>query len=423
MQILSAEQIRQWDQFTIQKEPIASIDLMERAASACVDWLDEHRLLDYSFTIFCGKGNNGGDGLAIGRMLADKKVRVVVYILEFGFKGTEDFQFNLARLHQSSVDIRFIQTEENLRPIPEDEIVVDALFGSGLNKPLEGIIAQVVSQMNASGNKIISIDLPSGLYADQSSMGNPIICATYTLSFQSIKPAFLMPENESYVGELHVLDIGLDQDFLHQLPRDLDLIDLDFVQAIYRPRHAFAHKGNFGHALLVAGSAGKMGAALLAAKACLRSGSGLLTCHIPAIGLSTLQTAIPEAMASTDESESCIESIEADLSKFKSVAVGPGIGQADSTQKMLKDLLGKYTLPMVIDADALNILSTHKKWLSHLPPYSILTPHPREFDRLFGESSNDFDRLSKAREESKNLQAIIILKGHFSFIACPAGTG
>ncbi|MFI5152020.1 MAG: NAD(P)H-hydrate epimerase, partial [Chitinophagales bacterium] len=359
MQILSAEQIRQWDQYSIQKEAIASVDLMERAASACVSWMDDNRLLDHSFTIFCGKGNNGGDGLAIARMLAEKKSQVIVYILEFGFKGTDDFQINLARLHQSSVDIRFIQTEENIRPMPSEDIIIDALFGSGLNKPLSGLIGQLVMNINESGNPIISIDLPSGMYVDQSSQGNKIIRASHTLSFQCIKPAFLMAENELFVGELHILDIGLDQDFPAQLPRDLELIDLDFIHAIYRPRRAFAHKGNFGHALLVAGSAGKMGAALLAAKACLRSGSGLLTCHIPGRGLGVIQTGIPEAMASDDEMEDVVSSIPEDLSKFKSLGVGPGIGQSDSTQKLLKDLLGKYKSPMVLDADALNILSEH----------------------------------------------------------------
>lgn len=254
MQILNAEQIRLWDEYTIDNEPIASIDLMERAASACMDWLESRKMLDNSFCIFCGKGNNGGDGLAIARMLSARLSQVVVYILEFGHKGTEDFQINLARLHQTKAEILFIQNEETIPEIAKEDLLIDALYGSGLNRPLEGVSAQLISRINSSGNEIISIDIPSGMYVDKTSKGNPIVKADHVLSFQCFKPAFLVAENQDFVGDLHLLDIGLHPGFIAALATDTDLVNMDFIRALYKPRKPFAHKGNFGHALLIAGS-------------------------------------------------------------------------------------------------------------------------------------------------------------------------
>ncbi len=423
MQIFSAEQIRLWDKFTIEHEPISSIDLMERAATCCMEWLKKNRYLDRSFSVFCGKGNNGGDGLAIARLLSERKCDVVVYILEFGHKGTEDFQVNLARLHQTDVQIRFIQSEDQFYPIRPDDIIIDTLFGSGLNRPLEDVTAKLIDHINNSGNEIISIDIPSGLYVDKSSKGNPIARATHTLSFQCYKLAFLMPENEMYTGQVHILDIGLDPDYLKDAQHNFDFVDMDFIRAIYKPRDAFAHKGNFGHALLLAGSLGKMGAAAMAARACLRSGAGLLTCHIPRCGYEIMQTALPEAMVDTDEDENINTAIKGDLSKYNVIGIGPGIGKDEKTKKMLQSVISGYTSPVVLDADALNIIAADSKLLSLLPPYSVLTPHPKEFERLFGAARNDFERLQLAIQKSKQYNCIIVLKGHYTFIALPGGKG
>ncbi|MBI5857375.1 MAG: NAD(P)H-hydrate dehydratase [Sphingobacteriales bacterium] len=429
MIILSAEEIREWDQFTIRHEPIASIDLMERAASKCVEWLEEKGYTDNKFSIFCGKGNNGGDGLAIGRMLSEKNYQVSIYILDpmdigVGHKGTEDFQINLARLHQVlDGEIHFIQSGEDFHEPGKDEIIIDALFGSGLNRGIDGLTAKLVEHINNSGCEIISIDIPTGLFVDRSSKGNIIIKATHTLSFQCYKPAFLVAENAEYVGEAHLLDIGLHNDFLKQINSRFELLDDSIIHSIYKPRNRFSHKGDFGHALLIAGSYGKMGAAVLSAKACLRSGVGLLTCHIPKCGYEILQTAVPEAMILTDFNSSFITKIEEDISKHTSIGIGPGIGTASETKAMLTDFLHNYKSPVVLDADALNIIATDKKLLKLIPPGSILTPHPKEFERLFGETANDFDRILLATQKSKELNVIIILKGHYTFIAAPDGHG
>ncbi len=424
MKILNAEQIRSWDQYTIEHERISSIELMERAARKCVDWLEAKSYTDLSICIFCGKGNNGGDGLAIARLLATKGHSVKVYILEFGHLGTEDFQTNLARLHEfPTVDIRFLQTKENFHHFERGDLVIDALFGSGLNRGLEKVTAELVDHINASGCEVIAIDIPSGMFVDRTSGSNTIIKASHTLSFQCYKPSFLIAENSRFIGDVHILDIGLDPGFYESLHSQFELIDPDTIHSIYKPRNRFAHKGNFGHALLVAGSYGKIGAALLAAKACLRSGPGLLTCHIPACGYDILQTALPEAMIITDENATMNTKLNEDLVKYDGLGVGPGIGLGKETASMLKDILNAYRSPTVIDADALNILSSQEEWLKLVPPGSILTPHPREFDRLFGDPANDFERIEIAAQRSQQMNVIIILKGHHTFIATPAKGG
>ena len=420
--LYSAEQIRQWDQYTIQHEPIASIDLMERAAAKCTDWLERNNYTENTFHIFCGKGNNGGDGLAIARMLVHLKCTVIVYILEFGHKGTDDFQTNLARLHQyPEINIRFIQTEENFHGLNKNDIVVDALFGSGLNRGLEGVTAKLVNHINQSGCAIISIDIPSGLFTDHSSLGHTITKAGHTLSFQCYKKAFLMAENSEFIGELHILDIGLHPDFYKTVNSKLELIDENVIRSIYKPRNRFGHKGSFGHTLIVAGSYGKIGAAILSAKACLRSGVGLLSCHIPKCGYDILQTTVPEAMVVTDFNSSFNTKIVDELTKYKAIGIGPGIGTASETKMMLREIFEKYKLPVVLDADALNIIASQKEILKLIPANSILTPHPKEFERLFGETANEFDRIDLASQKAKELNVIVVLKGHHTFIATPDG--
>jgi len=421
MKILNAEQIRAWDQYTIQHEPITSIDLMERAALKCFEWLEDNHWFVYSFSIFCGKGNNGGDGLAIARMLAERGCAVSVNILEFGHKGTDDFQVNLAKLHQfPSVTIQFIQDETNFHSLPNENVVIDALFGSGLTRPLEGMTAKLVEHLNKSRCAIISIDIPSGMSVDQSSKGNIIVKANYTLSFQCFKPAFLVAENSAFLGEVVILDIGLLPEFLPGIEARFELIDRSLVNTIYKARNPFAHKGNFGHALLVGGSYGKLGAAVLSAKACLRSGVGLLTCFIPKCGYDILQTAIPETMVLTDTNSSMITNVDDDVLEYEAIGIGPGLGTASETRAAMKELLSIYKKPIVIDADGLNGLSMEKP-IATLPHFSILTPHPKEFERLFGECTNDFERIGKAVTNAKLLNCLIVLKGHHTCIAMPSG--
>lgn len=421
MKIFSAQQILEWDQYTIAHEPIASIDLMERAATACKDWLIREYPDQEQYIIFCGKGNNGGDGLAIARLLLERGCTVFIYILEFGNRGSDDFQQNLSRLHRyPQGHIHFIQSAEHIPVMPPGFVLIDALFGTGLNRAVEGLAAELMQMINQSNDPVIAIDIPSGLFTDTSSRGLISIQATYTLSFQCYKLAFLLPENALAVGQVHILDIGLHPQYQVETHTHTELLDDAIIRSIYRPRPRFAHKGNFGHSLLLAGSTGKMGAAVLAARACLRSGAGLLSCHIPGNGLMILQTAVPEAMAIPDPHPDCVSSVVSP-EKYNAVGIGPGIGLNPETADCLKSLLGRYTHPLVIDADALNILATDKALQEKIPAGSVLTPHPKEFERIAGVSVNDPDRIQKARELAARLKVVVVLKGHHTLIATPGG--
>jgi NAD(P)H-hydrate epimerase len=430
MKILSAEQMRGWDIYTMQHEPISSLALMERAANACVQWMRQAGFHQSPVVIFCGKGNNGGDGLAIARMLATLGTKVTVYILEFGSKGTDDFQANLARLHQVLTDIHFIQSPAHLHPIAPGSIIIDALFGSGLNRAPEGLSADIIQHINEANCVTLAVDMPSGMPADNSSAGNDIVKATYSLTFQALKPAFLLPENAAFTGQVILLDIGLHPQYLASLSTNYELIERYHARQCYRPRNRFMHKGHFGHALLIAGSydpiglsaareirEGKMGAAILAARACLRSGVGLLTCAIPVEGYTILQTAVPEAMVLTGALEI------GQAGKYAAIGVGPGCGMNNATRIILTYLFAHYPYPIVLDADALNIIALNPELLPRIPPGSILTPHPKEFERLFGATPNDYARLARATEKAALYQCFIVLKGHHSFIACPDGKG
>lgn len=411
MKILNAEQIHQWDAYTVMHEPISSIDLMERAALRCVEWLQNKGLARDTIRVFCGKGNNGGDGLAIARLLMQLGLQPVVYILEFGAMGTEDFQVNLQRLHKLTADIHFLPSADFFPAIEKTDLVIDAIFGSGLNRPLQSVSAELVKHINRSGAKVISVDVPSGMPLEMSCKNNPVICAEHTLSFQSLKRCFLMAENADFFGEITVLDIELHPAFLEMMDTGFEIIARSQVGSLIRPRKAFSHKGTYGHALLIAGNTGKAGAGVLASKACLRSGAGLLTVNIPEALSAVIHTAIPEAMVMFRGDAF------PDLSAYKSIGIGPGLGLEEKSETLLKHILDHYSGPLLLDADALTILSKHPGWLSLVPAGAVLSPHPKEFDRLFGDSANDFERADKAISLSKTYPVTIVLKGHYTLVA------
>ena len=429
MKVLNLTQIKEWDKYTIENEPITSIKLMERAAVACVKWIGKEKFNFNKVAIFCGQGNNGGDGLAIARLLSSKNKSVYVYILKTRAVGSNDFEKNLSKLKRklqtnisnkktNSLKICYLETEEDIKQLVSYELIIDALFGSGLNSPLKGIALKLVECINSFGSKIISIDLPSGLFVDESSKENIKIHATHTLSFQCFKLAFLLPENSKSIGDVHILDIGLHPKFYKNLLTSYEIVDEKKVKSIYKPRNRFTNKSNYGHAALIAGSTGMMGAAVLAAKGCLRSGVGKLTCYIPNSGNEIMQTSIPEAMCCLSGNANYIKSMNG-LSKYNVIGVGPGIGLVESHSQLLQNILMQIKKPMVIDADALTILAKNRKLLNQVPPYSILTPHPKEFERLFGKTKNNIETIKLVQQQAKALDLIIILKGHFTFIATP----
>ena len=418
IKILSSSQIKQLDAYTIQHEPVSSIELMERACQAFTNWFVEKYDATHRVGIICGTGNNGGDGLGIARMLHAWNYPVKVWIVRGGVKETTDFQINLQRL-ENKISVAEITTEVSTENFSDRTLLIDAIFGSGLSRPVEGIYEEVIDCLNSTKAIKISVDMPSGLFADQHS-GGEIFRAQHTVSFQLPKLSFLMPENNLYVGDWHLVDIGLSKKGLSDIHSRHYYTTLKSVRKLVKQRNKFDHKGKFGHALLIAGSTGKMGACILAAKACLRSGVGLLSAHVPEKGHVIIQSAVPEAMASLDNSSDYFSGIEP-VNQFDTIGMGPGIGQHADTKNAITKLLKSFTRPMVIDADALNIMATHAELLELIPAESILTPHPKEFERLTGSWSNDFERLVKLERFSKKSNAVVILKGAYSTIACPSG--
>lgn len=420
MKIFNVEQIRAMDAYTIEHEPIASIDLMERASQAFVRWFCNQYVNTRPVAIFCGKGNNGGDGLAIARILSNSGYDVQVFIAEYTLNATDDFKQNWARLG-SHLTPRRIHSENDLPQLPKQVVCIDALLGSGLSRPVEGILSLIINYLNNLPNKLIAVDIASGLYTDQpNDPADVIIKPDFTITFQLPKLALLLPQNAEYAGEWHVVDIGLSGRYISETPTQLYFTDKEAADKCIKPRQKFSHKGTFGHAVLIAGSYGKMGAAVLSGRACLRSGVGLLTMHVPECGYEIMQISVPEAMTTVDEAAKMISQVP-DLSSASAIGIGPGIGQDRATAKVLEKILEQAKVPVIIDADALNILSQHQHLLYKLPENTILTPHPKEFQRLVGESTNEYERLEKARAFTAKYKAIICLKGANTAVILPNG--
>lgn len=420
MKILTAENTRKADAYTIKHEPIRSIDLMERASNAFVDTFVKYFSTANPVHIFAGTGNNGGDGLAVARLLTEKGFEVRVFVINpKAKKGSEDFEINFRRL-VLKYPPEILQAPDDFPDLSEGSVLIDAMFGSGLTRPVEGVYATILNKMNRHRGGKVSIDIASGLFADQAVAGGTIFEPDLTITFQMPKLAFMVPENESYTGKLEIVDIGLDQDYINQLDSDNFFIDSGVILERIKPRKKFSHKGIYGRAAILSGSLGKMGAAVLGAKACLRSGVGLLTMHVPKCGYEIMQTSIPEAMATVDKEQDLISSIP-DLSQTDVVGVGPGIGKDPKTRNMLKELMLQAPCPLVMDADALNLMGENPELLEIIPRGSILTPHLKEFERIAGESKNHFERLALQKEFSKKHQVVTILKGAYSAICSHDG--
>lgn len=426
MKIFSTGQIKAWDRYTIEHEPIASIDLMERAAQAFVNQL-LHLYPEQRFLIFCGSGNNGGDGLAIARLLSEQHIAVEVWL----FKDKElspDAQINYDRWIQSGFSIKTITKDQ---PVAETEwlrinaaqwVFVDALFGTGLNREVTGDFAEYIHRINAAQKKVVAVDTPSGLFADvHAKEGQVMVRATETITFQIPKRSFFYLSNQRCLGDWYVVDIGLSPAFVDQTPTDILFTQWADIKDIYKPRNAFAHKGNFGKGLLIAGSYGMMGAAVMAARACLRSGVGLLKVYTPSCGLTILQTAIPEAMVLTDPSENEFSKLP-DTTCYQVIGIGPGWQESDQALKFLKEILNASAVPLVIDAGALNTLSKDQSLFNAIPEGSLLTPHKKEFDRLAGKELSQQDQELQALQWAKQYNINFILKGKYSAVILSDGT-
>lgn len=423
MKILSSNQLKELDKYTMEQEPIASIDLMERAAQALTEAIIRRWDTSHPIVVFAGPGNNGGDALAIARMLSQKNYHVEVFLFNTKGRLSEECQTNLHRLKTcGSIYFTEISTQFDPPILTENHVVIDGLFGTGLNKPLNGGFAAVVKYINASKATVVAIDIPSGLMGEDNTYNiRPhIVRADVTLSIQLPKLSFFFPENEEIVGEWELLDIGLKQSYILAAESPYSILEEEQIRSLIKPRKRFAHKGSFGHGLLIAGSYGMAGASILSAKACLRSGIGLLTVHVPIYNHDLLQTTVPEAIVQTDIHERYYAE-PVDLSKYKALAIGPGLGQEEDTALAMMEQIQASNIPVVLDADAINILSSHRNWLSRLPKQSILTPHLGELERLTGKCMDTYERLTKVKELAAYLHSYIIVKGAWTIIVTPDG--
>ncbi len=420
MKILNASKTRGADNYTIKYEPISSTDLMERAGNLCFKKIIKLYPKIKKTTVFVGPGNNGGDGLVIARLLSQKKIKVSVVILNFNDNFSDDFKVNFERLKkQNKSKIKFIKNISELPKISKDNLIIDAIFGSGLSRILKGFVAEVVNKINESKANIISIDIPSGLFGEENTQEEKtVVNAKHTLTFQYPSLSFMFPENEKYVGKFYILNIGIHEDFINKTDTPYYYIQKKDIKL--NKRNKFSHKGTYGHSMIFAGSYGKAGAAVLCVKAAQRAGAGLVSATVPECNYEILQISSPETMLHINKSKLYISELP-DLYKFNAVAIGPGIGFNDETKQLLKDLISTYKNPIVFDADAITILSENKSWLKDIPSNSIFTPHPKEFERLVGKSKNNFERLQKQIDFAKKHCVNVLLKGANTSVVTPKG--
>ena len=415
MKLFSKEQIYEGDRITTELQKIASTELMERAGTQIFNWIHSRMQgAQVPIHVFCGIGNNGGDGLVLARHLITHGYNVVTYITNCSDKRTKDFLINYDRIKNVTKKWPILLScKDDLSNIEigVDDIIVDAIFGIGLNRsPIEWV-QLLFQKFKASKAYTLSIDIPSGLYTDKAVEDeNAVVYANYTLSFQSPKLIFFLPETAKYTIEWEALDIGIDRDYLIKTDTEAELISKHEVLPIYKPREKFSNKGDFGHVMILGGSYGKIGAVNLASRAALSSGAGLVTAYAPKCGYHSLQTAIPEVMVITDSDETHISNIQFDIEPTV-IGVGVGLGTSSRTIKTFEAFLKSNKSKLVIDADALNLLSKKKTLLKLLPEQSILTPHPKELERLIGKWSDDFDKLEKVKVFSKKYNVIVLIKG------------
>ena len=414
MKILSTGQIREIDAKTIHYEGISSLELMKRAAGAFYDWfIKKYTDKNDAILILSGVGNNGGDGLMVARLLHKAGYRVQACVVEYSENYTEDCAHNVRRVKAENIPFKRITKEEEIPNFSEYDILIDALFGTGLSREITGIAAEVIKKMNESGKTIVSIDVPSGLFPDKKTTF--AVEADETVTLQIPKLALYLPDNYRFVGNVTIVNIGLSEKAIAEASTNRYLIEKKDIRELLKPLSKFAHKGTQGHALIIGGSLGKTGAVCLASKAALKTGCGLVTAYLPKCGTPVIQTHFPEAMAIEDDNSAFITHIDYDISP-NAIGIGIGMGKREETQHAFYRFLQKNALPMVIDADGLNILSLHPEWLDLLPPKTILTPHPKELSRLIGEWSDDYEKIEKVTAFAQKHRLIVIIKGAYSVI-------
>jgi NAD(P)H-hydrate epimerase len=424
MKILSAAQIQAVDRCTMEREPITSWALMERAAGRMADRLTALLDTERPIVVVAGTGNNGGDGLVLARRLLQAGFSVTSYFFPLG-RPSADNEANQNRLMEAAGEegLQWLDPERPEIPLPNNAVLVDALFGSGLNRPLEGPVAELVQRLNEAACLRIAVDIPSGLYADSlPPEGSVVFHAHRTITFQIPKASFFWAEAGAFVGRWEVLDIGLHPACIAEQSSAQYYLDRETVRFLRKTRGIFDHKGSFGHGLIIGGSPGKIGAALMATEACMRSGSGLTSAFLPAEAHPTLHTLMPEAMVVGAQADGPLRHAPENLEAYAAVGLGPGLDQTDASAQVLSQVLERYRRPMVIDADGLNLLAQYPEWLQRLPTGSILTPHPGEWARLSGGVKKPTPQaLEDLCAFARRYQLVVLRKGAYTAVADPEG--
>lgn len=418
MKLLTARQMRELDKLTIEREPVESIDLMERASRAAHDEIVRRWGVETRFVVFAGPGNNGGDALAIMRMLLEDGYDAEAYVFNIRGELSLDCDTNLQRLLALQANVHVVEKGFDFPKIPRGAVIIDGLFGTGLSRSLSGGFAAVVKAINACGLPVVSIDMPSGLMAEENTYNDMrnVVRARLTLTMHRAKISQILPENDAFVGELVVLPIDLHSPSEAEFEVDAYITEEDEVKQMLRKRSPFSHKGTVGHAMLLAGSRGMAGAAIMAAKACLRTGVGKVTVVTAPVNLPVLQVAVPEAVV-----KFATGAVPGDFAfGYQAFGIGPGMGDGEANTFMLH-LLRSADGPLLLDADALTLIGSHSEWLNRIPAGSILTPHPREFDRIVGTCPDSWQRLQRARALAAERNIYILIKGHYSACVFPTG--
>ncbi len=415
--LLTSAQAKATDAYTIAHEPVNAIDLMERAAEAFVKcFVNHYSDKEKRIAVYCGTGNNGGDGLAIARLLHQQHYQnITVKIARFSDKETDDFDTNLKRL--KAVEVVEIATDDEL-PTETADIILDGLLGTGLNKPLSGDYKKLVNYLNRLNKHVVAIDIPTGFFADgELSQDATVLKANLVITFQQPKINFLLPESAAYMDAFEVADIGIKPEYIVKQNSPYQLLQQADISAKLKPRTNFTHKGTYGHALIIAGEPETMGAAILCSSACAHTGAGLTTACIPESGLTALNAAWPEVMAIVRKDG---YPPKIDPKKFTSVAIGPGLGKQNGSLKLLQTTFAEFDRPIVVDADGLNLMAENHLYRT-IPVHSIITPHVKEFDRLFGEHKNWWQRINTMMQKAREYQLYIVLKNRYTMIGTPDG--
>lgn len=426
MIVPNSKQIKEIDDATIKERKISSAELMEESARAVASFIfQKYKDHDRPIVIFAGPGNNGGDGLALARIMNNRGYRnICVYLFNTNDSLSKDCKINKERLRNECEEVKVVEIVQQFEApqIKKETLIIDALFGTGLNKPLNGGYAALVRFINSTHCEVVSIDLPSGLMCEDNTYNSlsSIVHATYTLTIGFPKLALFLADSQTFLGKVFLLKIGLYTEGLQEDEIFFHLTEKPDIQSMLKVRSPFGHKGTFGNALLIAGQYGMAGAAILAAKSCLRSGVGKVTIHTPLRNNDILQVTVPEAVIHHDEDNNYFTStINAD--SFQALAVGPGIGTNKKTALAFIEQVSHTTTPLVVDADAINILATHRGWISQVPQNAIFTPHQREMQRLGICNSDSFSTLLEAVNMAKQYAFYIVLKGHYTAVCTPNG--